>query len=125
MDIQRLFPGTKPGDTEETAFIHSNYLDNEFLSDDYVAVLDRNRVINSEYYEVYTLGNWGSLKGAIYNSFKQTVDFPPDGVGHTVTGCTLDTTTLLRLVKIQTVGRATVGTVVSDGANVYDYTTDG
>jgi phage terminase large subunit len=97
------FQEPSPEILEETAFIHSNYLDNEFLSDDYVAVLDRNRVINPEYYEVYTLGNWGSLKGAIYNSFKQTVDFPPDGVGHVCYGLDFGYNNPSALVKIQTV----------------------
>lgn len=88
---------------EKTGFLHTTYLDNIHLPEDYRILLDTNREMNPEYYQIYTLGNWGSLKGAIYSNFKMTTDFPDDNVGSICYGIDFGFNNPTAVVRIQTV----------------------
>ena len=49
-----------------TTIVHSNYMDNEFIDDEYREELEALREIDESLYNVYCLGQWGVLKGVIY-----------------------------------------------------------
>lgn len=95
----------KPSDTvlEKTGYLHTTYLDNPYISETYKKELDGNLEINPEYYQIYTLGNWGSLKGAIYNSFKMTDVFPQSDIGDISYGLDFGFNNPSALVRVQTV----------------------
>jgi len=65
---------------------HSTYLDNRFLDGEYKAKLEALIDEDVNYYKVYTLGEWGSLEGIIYNNWT-LCDAMPSGV---VTGYGID-----------------------------------
>lgn len=50
--------------------IHSTYLDNEFIDDDYKSVLEGYKDIDYEFYKVYCLGQWGRFGNVIFNNWK-------------------------------------------------------
>lgn len=58
-------------DPERMTIIHSTYLDNDFLPDDYVREIEQYKTDDFAYYEVYALGKWGKLDigGEAYKSF--------------------------------------------------------
>ena len=56
--------------------LHTNYLDNIFLPQDYVAALQMMQKTNEVYYKIYCLGEFGSLDKLVYNNW-QTMDFIP------------------------------------------------
>ena len=60
------------------AFIHhSTFEDNEYLDDEYRNILQRYKNTKNNYqYEVYYLGNWGSLEGLIYTNWIYIDEFP-------------------------------------------------
>lgn len=63
-------------DTQE---IHSSYLDNPFLSDDYIqSLLDLERQ-DPNYYRIYGLGEWGKLDNLIYTNW-DIVDKIPENM---------------------------------------------
>jgi len=55
--------------------IHSTYLDNEYIDEDYKAILEGYKDIDYEYYKVYCLGEWGSYGNVIFNNY--TVEKSP------------------------------------------------
>ena len=59
--------------------IHSNYLDNIFLPEDYVNTLQLLKQTNEVYYKIYCLGEFGSLDKLIYNNW-QEMDFNPEEI---------------------------------------------
>src|SRR4030065_664172 len=48
--------------------IHSTYKDNQFLSKDYVRLVESYQHIDFNKYKVYGLGEWGKLENLIYNN---------------------------------------------------------
>ena len=47
----------------------TTYLDNRFLPDEYIKVFEDLKKTNVEFYKVYALGEWGVLKGVIYDKY--------------------------------------------------------
>ena len=60
-----------------TFILKSTYLDNPFIDDEYRAVMERLKRDNIDYYKVYALGEWGTLKGLIYPHYT-TIERLPD-----------------------------------------------
>lgn len=54
--------------------IHTNYLDNPFLPQEYVQALLLMKATNEVYYKIYALGEFGSLDKLVYNNW-QKMDF--------------------------------------------------
>ena len=61
---------------KDTYTLKTTYLDNPFIDDSYKAVMDRLKEQNYDYYKIYALGNWGTLKGLIYQDY-EVVDSMP------------------------------------------------
>lgn len=54
--------------------VHTNYLDNPFLPQEYVQALLLMKATNEVYYKIYALGEFGSLDKLVYNNW-QKMDF--------------------------------------------------
>ena len=70
---KKFFDFTPP----DTFILKTTYLDNPFVGEEYKAVMERLKRDNYEYYKVYALGEWGTLKGLIYPEYK-TIDKMPE-----------------------------------------------
>jgi phage terminase large subunit len=61
-------------DPIEGAFtLHTTFLDNHFIDDEYKMVMENKRKTNPRYYNIYALGNWGTAEGLVFNNFSQRV----------------------------------------------------
>ena len=68
-------------DNEDTYVDHSTYKDNPFISDDIIKALKKRELTDPNFYNVYTLGNWGNLEGLIFKegvNWHLTNIFPED-----------------------------------------------
>jgi phage terminase large subunit len=61
---------------EKLEIIHSNYLDNPFLSEDYIAILEALKDQDVNAYQVYAKGEWGVLTNVIYRPYEMVQEFP-------------------------------------------------
>ena len=68
--------------------VHTNYLDNPFLPDEYIQALLLMKATNEVYYKIYALGEFGSLDKLIYNNW-QKMNFDPTKIKGTLL-CGLD-----------------------------------
>jgi phage terminase large subunit len=59
--------------------IHTTYLDNPHLPQDYVNALLMMKATNEVYYKIYALGEFGSLDKLIYNNW-QKMEFDNDTI---------------------------------------------
>ena len=59
--------------------IHTNYMDNHFLPEEYVKTLQVMKFTNEVYYKIYCLGEFGSLDKLVYNNW-QTLRFDPQKI---------------------------------------------
>lgn len=48
--------------------LHTTYLDNAFIDDEYKMVMENKKKSNPRYYNIYALGNWGTSEGLIFNN---------------------------------------------------------
>lgn len=71
---KRFFDNTDP----EAKVVHTTYLNNRFLDDAYIKVLNSLKETNYTYYKIYALGQWGVLKGVIYENWKKIKKLPDD-----------------------------------------------
>lgn len=55
---------------DDCTVVKSTYLDNQFLDDKYIARLINLKKKDYFFYQVYALGEWGILKGKIFNNYK-------------------------------------------------------
>ena len=55
--------------TDQIAFHHSTYRDNPFLPHSYIDELEALKSQDINYYNVYTLGEWGVLSNIIYSNY--------------------------------------------------------
>ena len=56
--------------------LKTTYLDNQFIDEDYVRRLEALKETNPSYYRVYALGEWGVLKGVIYDNYDVIEEMP-------------------------------------------------
>lgn len=59
--------------------VHSTYLDNRYLDEEYIKELNKLKEIDPVYYDIYALGKWGHIRGA--RVFPQNIiihEFPYD-----------------------------------------------
>jgi phage terminase large subunit len=63
-------------DRRDIQEIHSSYLDNPFLSDDYIQSLLDLEQQDPNYYRIYGLGEWGKLDNLIYPSWDLVEKIP-------------------------------------------------
>lgn len=56
--------------------VHTNYLDNPHLPQEYIDTLLQMKKTNEAYYKIYALGEFGSLDKLVYNNW-QVMDFDP------------------------------------------------
>ena len=47
--------------------LHTTYLDNSFIDDDYKMVMENKKKTNPRYYNIYALGNWGTAEGLVFS----------------------------------------------------------
>ena len=57
----------------KVCILHTTYLDNKFIDEDYKAVLESYKDIDYEFYKVYCLGEWGSYGNLIFNNWSFAV----------------------------------------------------
>jgi len=51
--------------------LHTTYLDNSFIDDEYKMVMENKKKSNPRYYGIYALGKWGTAEGLIFNNVTQ------------------------------------------------------
>lgn len=64
---------------QDVKIIHTSYLDNRFLPEEYVKALLQMKNTNEPYYKIYALGEFGSLDKLVYNNW-QILDFDKDKI---------------------------------------------
>ena len=58
--------------------LHTTYLDNAFIDDEYKMVMENKKVTNPRYYNIYALGNWGTAEGLVFTRVEQRVIRPDE-----------------------------------------------
>lgn len=48
--------------------LHTTYLDNAFIDDEYKMVMENKKKTNPRYYNIYALGNWGTAEGLVFTN---------------------------------------------------------
>jgi len=48
--------------------LHTTYLDNYFIDDEYKMVMENKKKTNPRYYGIYALGKWGTAEGLVFNN---------------------------------------------------------
>lgn len=61
---------------EDTYIQKTTYHDNRFLPEEYLRVFDDLKKTNPTYYKIYALGEWGVLKGLVYESYNTIEEMP-------------------------------------------------
>lgn len=56
---------------QDVKIIHTSYLDNRFLPDEYIKALLQMKNTNEPYYKIYALGEFGSLDKLVYNNWQK------------------------------------------------------
>lgn len=51
----------RPIDQDKIQYVHSNYKDNPFLDDDYIAELESNAESDPDWYKIYVQNEWGEI----------------------------------------------------------------
>jgi len=67
---------TKASKEVDVDVIHSTYMDNPFLSKEYISLLTDLINQDENSYRVYVLGEWGLLEGKIYSNYKVIPELP-------------------------------------------------
>ena len=67
---------TKSPIDADVEICHSTFEDNVFLPEDYTDQLKRLIDEDSNYYQIYTLGHWGTLSERIYSNYKIIPELP-------------------------------------------------
>jgi len=61
--------------------LHTTYLDNSFIDDEYKMVMENKKKTNPRYYNIYALGNWGTAEGLIFSNITQRLIRPEEIAG--------------------------------------------
>jgi len=51
--------------------LHTTYLDNAFIDEEYKMVMENKKKSNPRYYGIYALGNWGTAEGLVFSNVTQ------------------------------------------------------
>lgn len=51
-----------------TFTLHTTFLDNAFIDDEYKMVMENKKKTNPRYYNIYALGNWGTAEGLVFHN---------------------------------------------------------
>ena len=62
---------------EDTYIQKTTFKDNRFLPEQYLKVFEDLKETNPAFYKIYALGEWGTLKGLVYDSYN-TIDEMPE-----------------------------------------------
>ena len=65
---------------EDLTILKTTYKDNKFIDAKYVEVLEDLKNTNYNYYKIYALGEWGELKGKIFNEYIEIEEYPDTGI---------------------------------------------
>ena len=65
------------GETEDVALLHTTYLDNRFIGEQYAKVMDRLKEQDPRTWEIYALGKWGKPAEGLIFTFEE-IDAVPD-----------------------------------------------
>lgn len=84
---------------EDVAVINSNYKDNKFLSGEYIDTLLSLKNHDSNAYNIFALGQWGSNEKTVYPNW-QPADAPPDGCDEIIWGLDFGFNNPSALVKV-------------------------
>ena len=63
-------------ENEETMLLHTTYLDNRFVWDAYLKVMERIKKENPNYYKIYWLWKWWILKWLIFENWTEISEVP-------------------------------------------------
>ena len=58
--------------------LHTTYLDNSFIDDEYKMVMENKKKTNPRYYNIYALGKWGTAEGLVFNNAVQRLIKPDE-----------------------------------------------
>jgi phage terminase large subunit len=58
--------------------LHTTYLDNAFIDDEYKMVMENKKKTNPRYYNIYALGNWGTAEGLVFTNVTQRLIRPEE-----------------------------------------------
>jgi len=58
--------------------LKTTYKDNKFIDEEYKKVLEDLKSEDEEYYNIYALGEWGTLRNIIFRPFEMTDNFPSE-----------------------------------------------
>jgi phage terminase large subunit len=58
--------------------LHTTYLDNSFIDDEYKMVMENKKKTNPRYYNIYALGNWGTAEGLVFTNVTQRLIRPEE-----------------------------------------------
>lgn len=61
--------------------LHTTYLDNAFIDDEYKMVMENKKKTNPRYYNIYALGNWGTAEGLVFTRVIQRLIRPEEIAG--------------------------------------------
>ena len=61
--------------------LHTTYIDNAFIDDEYKMVMENKKKTNPRYYNIYALGNWGTAEGLIFERVTHRLIRPEEIAG--------------------------------------------
>lgn len=64
------------GETDEVALLHTTYLDNRFIGEQYQRVMDRLKEQDPRTWEIYALGKWGKPAEGLIFTFEEIDSVP-------------------------------------------------
>lgn len=88
---------------EDTVIIHSIYLDNKFIDEEYKRVLEALIDTDKRLYDVYALGKWGVLEGLIFDRYEIIKELPHE-YEHRRYGLDFGFTNATALIEVRIIG---------------------
>lgn len=76
--IKKYFFDNADDIEEPLKIVKSTYRDNRFIDEQYKRALEGLKKTNLQKYKIYALGEWGVLKGLIYDQYKVIDEMPED-----------------------------------------------
>jgi len=84
--------------------IHSTYLDNKFIDNQYKKELEKLINVDKNLYNIYVLGRWGELKGLIYPDYQLILQLPEE-YEHRRYGIDFGYSNPMALVEVRFIGQ--------------------